>query len=125
VSDTEDALMSKARQALDDARLLLEHDRAEAAVNRVYYAALDAARAALLAEDETPGSHAGVKTRFSYHFVRTERLPKETARILAEAETMRNRADYDAFAVFETAAAADLLADVERFVDAIDRLLHP
>lgn len=57
--------MQKACQALGDARLLLEHDRAEAAVNR---------------------------------------------------------ADYDAFAVFET--AADLLVDVERSVDVIDHLLR-
>jgi len=40
--------MRKSRQALDDAQLLLEHDRAEAAVNRAYYAAFDAARAALI-----------------------------------------------------------------------------
>ncbi len=123
MSENAEALMRKARQALNDARLLLEHDRTEAAANRAYYAAFDAARAALVTVDETPGSHAGVKTRFSYHFVRTGRLPRATAGILAVAETMRNRADYDAFAVFETGAAADLLADVERFVEAAASLL--
>lgn len=41
------ALMHKARQALEDARLLLAHERSEAAVNRIYYAAFDAARAAM------------------------------------------------------------------------------
>lgn len=114
--------MRKSRQALDDAQLLLEHDRAEAAVNRAYYAAFDAARAALLTENETPASHAGVKTRFSYHFVRTGRLSREVARILAEAETMRNRADYDAFVVLTSKTAGDLLSDVERFVDAVEDL---
>ena len=39
--------MHKARQALEDAGLLLAHERSEAAVNRIYYAAFDAARAAM------------------------------------------------------------------------------
>ena len=48
--DEAHALMRKAHRALDDARFLLENDRAEAAVNRMYYAVFDAARAALLTE---------------------------------------------------------------------------
>ena len=60
--------MQKARRALNDARLLMEHERAEAAVNRTYYAAFDAARALLLTKGEAPSSHSGVKSRFSYHF---------------------------------------------------------
>ena len=111
--------MNKADRALSDARLLLENDRVEAAINRVYYAAFDAARAALLMHEEAPSSHAGVKTRFGYHFVRTGVLSRSEARILAEAEAMRNRADYDAFSVFETAPTADLLRDVADFVDEI------
>ena len=111
--------MEKARQALDDARLLLRHKRAEAAINRAYDAAFHAARAALLTEDETPSSHAGVKIPFSYPFVRTGRIPHATASTLAEAETMRNRADYDAFAVFELDAAADMINDVEQLIEAI------
>lgn len=81
-SDEIRALMQKARQALDDAELLLNHDRVEAAVNRIYYAAFDAAKAALLMKGETPSSHSGVKTRFSYHFVRTETLSREVGRTL-------------------------------------------
>jgi uncharacterized protein (UPF0332 family) len=59
--------MQNTRQVLGDARLLLEHDRVEASVNR---------------------------------------------------------ADYDAFAGFESEAAADLLADVERFPDAVEDMLQ-
>ena len=62
------ALMQKARRALNDARLLMEHERAEAAVNRTYYAAFDAARELLLTKGEAPSSHSGMKSRFSYHF---------------------------------------------------------
>ena len=117
------ALMHKARQALKDARLLLDHNRSEAAVNRIYYAAFNAARAALLTESEAPSSHSGVKARFSYHFVRTNQIDRKYGRTLAVAEDMRNRADYSAFTVFEEEAATDMLLDVEQLVDAVAAML--
>ena len=102
------ALMHKARQALEDARLLLAHDRSEAAVNRIYYAAFDAARAALLTQGEAPSSHS---------------IDRRHWRTLAVAEDMRNRADYNAFAVFDVEAATDMLGDVEQLVNAVADLL--
>jgi hypothetical protein len=116
--DTIAALLEKTDRALEDATYLLRDDRVEAAINRSYYAAFHVARAALLTRDETPSSHAGVLTRFSYHFVRTGRVPEEIARALARAETDRNRADYDAFSVFDARAAEDLIGEVQRFVEA-------
>ena len=100
-----EALLQKVNRALDDASYLLEDDRVEAAVNRAYYAAFHAARAALLTEGEEPTSHAGILSRFSYHFIRTGRISEEVGQVLARAETDRNRADYDAFPVFEIQAA--------------------
>lgn len=117
------ALLAKADQALADAKLLVENGRAEGAVSRAYYAAFDAARAALILKGEEPRSHAGVLTRFSYHFIRTGQIAKKTGGILATAETLRNRADYDAFAAFETEAAGDLVRDVNRFVEAVRQLV--
>ena len=90
-----------------------------AASNRAFYAA----QAALLSVEETVRSHAGVKRRFGYHFIRTGRLSEEVGSILAFAEEARNRADYDAMTVFDEAAVIDLLADVDTFVQAIEPLL--
>jgi len=66
-SDEIRALMQKARQALDDAELLLSHDRVEGAVNRIYYAAFDAAKAGLLTEGETPSGGHGPAGRVNGH----------------------------------------------------------
>ncbi len=55
---------------------------------------------------------------------RTGRLSKEVGSILAFAEEARNRADYDASTVFDTHAAADLIADVDTFVQAVESLLQ-
>lgn len=117
------AFLARAREALDAARLDADHDHAEAAINRAYYAAFYAARAALEREGEAPRSHKGVRARFGDRFVRTGRVDHATAGILQAAEVARLKADYDALSVFDTSAARDLIADVERFVAAVETLL--
>jgi len=74
---TTEALMRKARSAFSDAELLLENGSVESTINRGYYAAFQAARAALLTGGESPDTHSGVIHRFSYHFVRTEQVSVE------------------------------------------------
>ena len=118
------AHLEKGRQALADAHLLLENSRVEAALNRAYYAAFNVARAAVLSVGENPRTHAGVRTRFDYHFVRSGRIEVSTARILAVSETLRQQADYDALTVFDAQAAADLLSEVEGFVNCVAGLLE-
>ncbi|WP_423816213.1 hypothetical protein [Salinibacter ruber] len=54
-------------------------------------------------------------SRFSHHFIRTGRTSEGIREVLTQAETDRNRADYDAFFVFEIQAAEDLVSDVSQF----------
>jgi uncharacterized protein (UPF0332 family) len=117
------ALMRKARRALDAARLLLEGGAPEGAANRLYYAAFHAARAALMLEDETPNTHKGIKARFSYHFIRTGRLPRELTRTLGTAESLRSKADYDVGGFITVEAVEPILAQAERFVEAVADLI--
>lgn len=117
------SLLARARQALDTARLVLDHGDGPAAVNRAYYAAFWAAQAALLGVGETPRSHAGVQNRFYVRFVETGRFSTQAARLLGHAYALRQGADYDVSPIFDGRAVADLIADVERFVDALEPLL--
>jgi hypothetical protein len=80
---------------------------------------------ALLTLGEAPKSHAGVKIRFSHHFIRTGRLAHALGLILTTAEQARTQSDYDATSSFDTNAVADLVADVERFLQALAPLLPP
>lgn len=127
MSNNEDAiraLCQKAHEALSDAELLLENGSVEATINRAYYAVFSIARAALLSKGESPNTHSGVIRRFGYHFVRTEEIREEIGEILTTAESMRGRADYDAFSDIERGEAAELTQDAHRFVETIEgRLL--
>lgn len=110
------ALIEKAMRAREAARRALDADDAETAVNRAYYACFHAARAALAGEDEQPKTHSGVHNRFACLIVATGRVPMEVARTLPHAAQVRERADYDALTLADLSAAADLVADANRFV---------
>ena len=118
------AFLEKAYEALDTARLTSDNGHQSAAINRAYYAAFYAASAALYRSGEAPRSHKGVRTRFYERYVRSGRLDQPTAAILSVAEEARRNADYDAFTDFDRDAALDLVADVERFVSAVEDLLR-
>ena len=117
------AFVRRAERALATAHVTLDAGDAEAAVNRAYYACFYLAQAALLGVGEEPKTHKGTHSRFGLHFVANGPMSTADGRILTDAATTRERSDYDAFAVTDTAAAADLIADVERFVAAVRALL--
>ena len=118
------AFLAKAHRALATARVDAAAGDAEAAVNRAYYAAFYAATAALLAENERPKTHAGLHARFFAAFVATGRVAQPVAETLRFAFNARQKADYEAFTVFDEAAALDLVRDAAAFVEAVERVLE-
>ena len=115
--------MSQATRSLRTARLALDDGDPLGATNRAYYACFYGAQAALVGVGESPKTHRGTITRFGFHFVVTGRVSSEIGRLLADAFAARQRSDYDAAAVADEAAAADLLADAERFVEMVRALI--
>lgn len=78
----------------------------------------------LLGVGDEPKTHAGTRRRFSARFVASGRVSHEIGRILPDAFRLRLSSDYDAFAVTDIRAAADLLADVERFVAVVREMVE-
>lgn len=69
------ALLHKANTALSSARLLLQSGDADGACNRAYYAMFDAARAALMAYQDSDEvlslkTHSGLISSFSLQLVK-------------------------------------------------------
>ena len=90
-----EALFEKAGEALAAARYTLDGGFLTTSINRVYYAAFYAARAALLSLGEAPKTHQGIILRFHFHFVKTGQIDARVAAILSLAEELREGADYD------------------------------
>ena len=123
MNEEQQILFAKAHRMLRTAQLSLVDGDPESAINRAYYATFYAATAALLSVGEAPKTHSGTHNRFYDHFVRSGRLESDISDTLKEAFNLRQRADYEAVSLFDEAAAADLMADVEHFVAAVEALL--
>jgi uncharacterized protein (UPF0332 family) len=124
VSALIDALVRKSRRALRSARLELRDGDTDGAVNRSYYAMLNAAQAALLSagipEDKLPKTHSGLIAAFGQHVVKTGKVESEFGRSLNKTEGLRLRADYTGVEV-DRATAEEALNDAERFAQSVER----
>ena len=117
------AELRRGRTALEAARLLSRAGLYADATSRAYYAAMHAARAALLFHDEVTESHAALRNRFGAVLVRPGRMEREWARILATEEDQRMTADYQATVDITAQECEAAVADARRFVERVERYL--
>ena len=109
-----DALLNKAHTALASEKLLLESGDADGACNRANYAMFDAARAALMAfqnSDEvlTIKTHSGLISSFSLQLVKPGMIDIELGKALNKVEDLQLIADYkgDAIALEDDGCAVE------------------
>jgi uncharacterized protein (UPF0332 family) len=102
------ALINKAQESLDAARLLLEEGFAGFAAARAYYTMLYLAQAFLLDQELSFSKHSAVIASFGKEFVKTGILPTEFHRYLIDAQEMRLIADYQGTPLDATDAAMQI-----------------
>lgn len=89
------ALLNKATEAFDDALLLIEHSRNEAAANRLYYSIYYLIQALLLLKSESPKTHKGLHSKFHELYIKTEILNREIGENVQDIFTLRQEGDYE------------------------------
>lgn len=114
--------MTRSRQELEAARYLAEGGFAAQAVSRAYFAAFQAAEAALLALGETRSKHSGVIAAFERLVVRGGGLDPVNGQLLRSLFRRRNEADYGAVPPSQE-EAAEAVSDAERVVEAVESWL--
>lgn len=116
--------MRKSRRALRSARLGLRDGDTDGAINRSYYAMLNAAQAALLStgvpEDKLPKTHSGLISAFGQNIVKNGKVAPEIGRSINKTESLRLQADYMGVEL-DPARAEKAVADAERFVQSVER----
>ena len=116
-----DFRMSKSREFLNDARANFTDERYKTAINRSYYAALNALRAILILEGANPTSHEGVITMFSLRFIRPGILPVDIIKSFKILLSRRTDVDYGDFDMVTRDDAEDSLRRAEEIVSAVDQ----
>lgn len=119
------ALLHKADESLQAARLLAGQNFHGFAVSRAYYAMYYTAEAFLLEKGLSFSKHAGVIAAFGQHFAKTGLLPAEFHRYLIEAQDSRNIGDYDTGPGISREKAEQQLLRAEQFLTLAQDHLGP
>lgn len=93
--------LQRAREALEDARVLANASRWSACVNRLYYACFYAVSALLLQDGLSSTKHTGVRSLFNQHFVKTDKVPRVLAQVFNDLFARRQESDYLDFVQLE------------------------
>ena len=121
-TDEPGAELSRARDALHDAEVLLDDDGSDAGVlNRLYYAAFHAAQAVLYARGENPSSQGHVRQQFGQMVVLDGDATREQGRLLGTLYDYRREADYGHGP--PSVDLETLIDDVETFVEDMQELV--
>lgn len=114
----------RAYQTLEEADYMRRGNYFNASVNRLYYACFYAATALLAAKGIDTGTHNGVKTMLSYHFVRPGLLDMEHGATFSNLFDKRHSGDYEDFAYCDAALADFLRPRAEAFIKAVEELAN-
>jgi len=109
--------IKKAYEFLEDARANFKDGRLKTAINRTYYAVMNAARALLILEGSNPETHEGVVTLLSLKFVKPGLL-KSYKLLLSR----RTDVDYGDFETIDSKDVEDSLRLSEDIIEKIDTL---
>jgi uncharacterized protein (UPF0332 family) len=117
----------KAKENLEAAEVLFDLRLYNASANRAYYAAFQAAVAALAAagfQDSVP-SHSTVQAKFSGELIHRRKIyPSKLGSYLTGLQIVRNNADYKTRMISEKEASRQL-AKAREFVVTIEREISP
>lgn len=111
--------MARAKESIEEARLLLAGGHLHTAANRIYYACFYAVSALLFTERLSSPKHSGVRALFDQHWIKTGRLPKHLGRSYRRFFDMRQKGDYADLVVFDAEEIRDWLNEATAFVEEI------
>jgi len=116
--------MTRAEEALEDARILAESKRWNASVNRLYYACFYAVSALLVLDGSSYSRHTGVRGHFNRQYVSTGKISKDLARVYNDLFERRQEGDYIDFVDFQEPQVLPWISKTEEFIDNLAELIR-
>jgi len=115
--------LDQAYEELNAANLLFYKNFYRESVSRAYYSMFHATQALLLIKEIYPKSHKGVIQKFGEEYVKSGLLEKKMGYILAQAETMRLKADYDVGVKIKKSECEEILDNCEYFISKVKEII--
>jgi len=115
--------VEKSRSLHNEALFLFDSGLYNTSVNRIYYAMYHAVSALALKDSFTTSKHLQLIGWFNREYVKTGRTDINSGKYLTRAFEMRSKSDYDDFVNYSQDEVKELLANMESFLETIDRLI--
>ncbi len=115
-----DIHICRAKENLEEAKILLEEKSYRGAISRAYYSFFEAANAALITKGLVAKTHAGVIQLFSLNFVKTNEIPVKFARFFNRAREAREEADYQFLKEFTKKETERIIKTANEFLEEIE-----
>jgi uncharacterized protein (UPF0332 family) len=113
----------RAKEALQEAEIMLENNKLSAAVNRIYYAVFYEVLALLLTKGLSASKHSGVRSLFNKEFIKNGIISEEYGDFYNRVFGFRQRADYEDFVEFEHEKVKGWFDSTKDFIIAIELVI--
>ncbi len=118
-----DYRLARAREGIEEARLLLDAGHVNACVSRLYYACYYAVSAVLLSQGKSASRHSRVRALLHQEFVKPGRISLSMGRHFDRLFDSRQKGDYADFAQFRAEDVSGWLEETRSFVGEVEDLL--
>lgn len=115
--------ISKSKEALADALLLIEEKRWNASINRLYYTCFYIVSALLLKYNIDAKTHTGIKNQFNLQFIKQGIVSTHHGRLYSDLFDSRQKGDYGDLYDFEEDAVKSLIDPVKEFITEIEKII--
>ncbi|MCQ2298242.1 MAG: HEPN domain-containing protein [Bacteroidales bacterium] len=115
--------IEKARQFMVEAEGCAQMKFWSTSANRLYYALFHAVSALLIRDRHQVGSHKGVVALFGQHYVRTNIMTTDEARLYSRLQSLREKADYNCLVETSEEEILPMIEPVKEMIEKIGGLL--
>ncbi|HUW63840.1 MAG TPA: HEPN domain-containing protein [Spirochaetia bacterium] len=117
-----DYRFERARESLEEARILLEKGHANAFVNRLYYASFYAVSALLLVHGLSSSKHSGIRALFHKHLVKPGLVDVRFGRLYDVLLESRQKADYVDMVRLDVIEVSPWYEETIAFISSLERV---
>jgi uncharacterized protein (UPF0332 family) len=114
----------RAKESLEEAKIMLDNKKLLAAVNRLYYSVFYQVVALLLTKDLSSSKHSGIRSLFNKEFVKTGIISETLGAFYNKIFEFRQRGDYEEFVEFEEEEVKIWFNQAKEFIEIVDQIIE-
>jgi len=115
--------LQRAKETLQEAKIMAETEYWHGAVNRLYYACYYVASALLIKHEHIVRTHSGVINLLGLHFVSKGLISEEKGSFYGRLFTLRQSGDYNDWVEINPETVKLMMAPAEEFITSLEKLI--